>query len=195
METKTYCAFLRGVNIGGKTMKMADACDALNSAGLAGASSVLATGNLVFQSDKPPGELRGFLEQVLSERYKDSVSLFVKNTDEVSAILSSVPFEENAGLHIYTFVCEPGFENTLLDEFGKITPSDGEAATINNGLFYWQCRKGATLDSGFSKILGRKNMKGKFTSRNIGTIAKVAAKMAPCHASYSGQRIEDAQNA
>jgi hypothetical protein len=33
------------------------------------------------------------------------------------------------------------------------------------------------VDSGFSKILERKNMKDKFTSRNIGTMAKVAAKM------------------
>jgi uncharacterized protein (DUF1697 family) len=121
--------------------------------------------------------LRVFLEQALTKHYEDSVSLFVKSAGEVSAILSSVPFEENAELHIYAFVCEPGFEKTLLDEYRKITPSDGEDAKIRNGLFYWQCRKGATLDSRFSKILGRKSMKDKFTSRNIGTIAKVAAKM------------------
>ena len=53
-----------------------------------------------------------------------------------------------------------------------------EAAEVSGGYFYGQCRKGATLDSGFSKILGRKSMKDKFTSRNISTIAKVAAKMA-----------------
>ena len=158
-------------------MKMAEACDVLKAAGLTGVLSVLSTGNLIFQSDKPQSELRGFLEQVLTDYYKDSVNLFVKNKDEVSAYLSSVPFKENADLHVYAFVFEAGFEDTLLDEFGKITPSDGEAARVNNGLFYWQCRKGATLDSGFSKILGRKNMKNKFTSRNIGTMAKVAAKM------------------
>jgi uncharacterized protein (DUF1697 family) len=33
---KTYCAFQRGVNIGGKTMKMAEACDVLKAAGLTG---------------------------------------------------------------------------------------------------------------------------------------------------------------
>jgi hypothetical protein len=59
----------------------------------------------------------------------------------------------------------------------KIEPAEKETAQISNGLFYWQCRKGTTLDSGFSKILGRKNMKDKFTSRNLGTIAKIAAKM------------------
>ena len=172
-----YCAFLRGVNIGGKVTKMAEACEVLKAAGLVGVKSVLASGNLIFQSDKPQGELRGMLEQVLTDHYKDSVSLFVKNTDEVSAYISSVPFEENTDLHIYAFLCEVGFEVTLMEEFGKITPAEGEAAEISNGLFYWQCRKGATLDSGFSKILGRKNMKDKFSSRNIGTMAKVLAKM------------------
>ena len=174
---KIYCAFLRGVNIGGKTMKMAEACDALKASGLAGVSSVLATGNLIFRSDKPQGELRGFLERTLSEHYNDCVNLFVKNADEVSALLLSAPFEENADFHIYAFICEPSFEDVLLNEFNNISPSDGEAAKIGNGLFYWRCRKGATLDSGFSKILGRKSMRDKFTSRNIATIAKVAAKM------------------
>ena len=138
MAMKTYCAFLRGVNIGGQVMKMAEACDALKSAGLTGVGSVLATGNLVFQSDKPQKEPRRFLEQTLSSHYDDSVSLFVKNTDEVKSILLSAPFCKNADLHIYAFICEKGFEKTLLDEFDKITSVDGEAAKISNGLFYWQ---------------------------------------------------------
>ena len=174
---KTYCAFLRGVNVNGKTMKMADACKALTDAGFTRVVSVLASGNLIFRSDKPQSELGGILEQILSGHYSDQVNLFVKNTDEVAAMLTSVPFIEDTELHIYAFVCEPGFENTLLDEFSKVTPCDQEAATISNGLFYWQCRKGATLDSGFSKILGRKSMKDQFTSRNIGTISKISTKM------------------
>ncbi|MDR1015448.1 MAG: DUF1697 domain-containing protein [Coriobacteriales bacterium] len=174
----TYCAFLRGVNIGGKTMRMAEACDALQAAGLTGAVPVLATGNLVFESDMPQGELRGSLEQALSERFGDTVSLFVKSAEEVVSMLASAPFEENAELHTYALICEPGFEATLRDEFDKVTPSEGEAAKVSNGVFYWQCRKGATLDSGFSGVLGRKSMRDKFTSRNIRTVAKIAARMA-----------------
>ncbi|MCL2145725.1 MAG: DUF1697 domain-containing protein [Methanomassiliicoccaceae archaeon] len=158
-------------------MKMAEACDVLRSAGLTGVVSVLASGNLIFQSDKPHKDLRGFLERTLSDRYGDDVRLFVKSSDEVSAMLAAVPFEEDSEMHTYVFVCESGFEEVLLQEFDRITPSEGEAAEIGDGIFYWRCRKGATLDSGFSKILGRKDMRDKFTSRNIDTIAKVATKM------------------
>jgi len=48
---KTYCVFLRGVNVNGKTMKMAEACEVLKTAGFTGVTSVLASGNLIFQSD------------------------------------------------------------------------------------------------------------------------------------------------
>jgi len=158
-------------------MKMAEACEVLKQVGLACVVSVLASGNLIFQSDRPQSALRGLLERALSEHYSDDVHLFIKSSDELSAILEAVPYNEDSELHIYTFICESGFEDVLLKEFMKITPSDRESAEIQNGLFYWRCRKGATLDSGFSKILGRKDMKEKFTSRNIGTIAKIAAKM------------------
>lgn len=173
----TYCAFLRGVNVNGKTMKMAEACEVLRRAGFMGVVSVLASGNLIFQSDLPQSGLRGLLERALSNHYGDRVSLFVKRSDEVSALLEEVPFAGDAGAHVYTFICEPGFEDVLLREFNRVTPSDKEAAEIRGGLFYWRCRKGATLDSGFSKILGRRDMREKFTSRSVGTIAKVAAKM------------------
>jgi len=173
----TYCAFLRGVNVNGKAMKMAEAGEALVRAGLTGVVPVLASGNIIFRSDMAQGGLRGFLENVLSDRFGDDVRLFVKTSEEVSAMLASSPFEDDPEFHTYVFVCEPGSEDGLLAEFDRITPSEGEAAEVAGGLFYWRCRKGATLDSGFSKILGRKDMRGRFTSRNIGTIAKVAAKM------------------
>jgi uncharacterized protein (DUF1697 family) len=177
LTVKAYCAFLRGVNVNGKTMKMAETCDVLKQAGFVGVLSVLASGNLIFQSDRPQSELRGLLESSLSEHYNDDVHLFIKSSDEVSALLAATPYNEDSELHIYTFICEAGFEDVLFKEYMKITPSDKESAEIKNGLFYWRCRKGATLDSGFSKILSRKDMKEKFTSRNIGTIAKIAAKM------------------
>lgn len=175
---KSYCAFLRGVNVNGRTMKMADVCEVFRGAGMADVVSILASGNVVFRSEKAPGELRPLLEAALTQRYGSEVHLFVKDKAEVEAMLAHVPFAEREGVHVYAFVCESGFETELLDEFGKVPPAPEEEATIAGGNFYWQCPKGSTLDSGFSKILGRKAMRDKFTSRNIRTIAKAAAKMA-----------------
>ena len=113
----------------------------------------------------------------MSSHYDDTVNLFVKTCDEIETILRGSPFLVDVELHIYSFICEPMFEVVLLDEFNKIKPAPNEKACVHNGNFYWQCAKGATLDSGFSKILGRKTMRDKFTSRNIGTFEKIQAKM------------------
>jgi len=66
-------------------MKMAEACDVLKQAGLVGVVSVLASGNLIFQSERPQSELRGLLERALSEHYGDDVHLFIKSSHEVAA--------------------------------------------------------------------------------------------------------------
>ena len=52
-----------------KNPELAEACDVLKQAGLAGVVSVLASGNLIFQSDRPQSELSGLLERALSEHY------------------------------------------------------------------------------------------------------------------------------
>lgn len=175
----SYCAFLRGVNLNGRSMKMEEVRTVFAGCGLENVASLLATGNIVFQTDKPRENLRATLETAMSGYYSENVGLFIKNSAEVDAIAESTPFDENPEMHAYAFICEPGFENTLRDEFDKITSAllPGETAAVRNGIFYWQVLKGSTLDAGFSKILSQKNMKDKLTSRNINTIIKVRDKM------------------
>ena len=49
-----YCAFLRGVNVKGTAMKMADVVEVFKKQGMIKVSSVLATGNLLFESEENP---------------------------------------------------------------------------------------------------------------------------------------------
>lgn len=172
-----YCAFLRGINVNGRKMAMKDICSAFEGAEMKRVSSVLATGNILFTSYDSAATLRPKLEKALSDYYNNRIDLFLKDADQISAIVAAVPFEENSAFHIYAFLCEPGFEKTLKDEFDTISPIAGEEAAIGNGNFYWKVPKGSTLDAGFSKILGRKDMKDKLTSRNISTIRKLQEKI------------------
>lgn len=172
-----YCAFLRGVNVNGRAMKMRDVCKVFAEAGMAAPAAVLATGNIVFGSADKVETLRHRLKGALSAHYAYDVDLFVKTAEEVRGMAENAPFAPDAALHVYVFVCEPGFEDALAEEFQKATPVAGEAAAVKNGFFYWQVPKGETLHAGFSKILGRKEFKSKFTSRNLNTMVKVCEKM------------------
>lgn len=53
-----YAALLRGVNVGGITMKMADVRDALETAGFAGVTTVLASGNVLLDADEPAATVK-----------------------------------------------------------------------------------------------------------------------------------------
>ena len=146
-------------------------------AGVSEVSSVQASGNIIFRSDKDKIKLKAVLESALAVHYGMEVYLFIKSFDEAESIFNSAPFDIDSQMHTYAFICDAGFEKELLGEFNKIVPGEREEASVNNNIFYWRVAKGSTLDAGFSKILGRKSMKECFISRNISSIEKIVEKM------------------
>ena len=124
-----YCAFLRGVNVNGTAMKMAEVCDIFKKAGMKDVSSVLATGNILFKSDETPENLKQKLEKSLSEHFHYEAFLFLKTDEEVKEILENSPFEKDENLHIYSFICNSGDENLLMQEFLK---TDRKSTRLNS---------------------------------------------------------------
>ncbi|MCW3162361.1 DUF1697 domain-containing protein [Chryseobacterium oryctis] len=172
-----YCAFLRGVNVKGTTMKMVDVCQVFKNAGMTDVVSILASGNIVFSSDKKADELKKILEKSMSDYFSYEAFLFIKSQEETANFWNGNPFEKKDDFHIYAFVGNDGVENILMDEFEKASKTENEEAQIVDDVFYWQVPKGSTLDSSFGKILGKKSLKDQFTSRNINTFEKILKKM------------------
>lgn len=172
-----YCAFLRGVNVKGTNMKMADVCQVFKDAGMEDIVSILASGNIVFSSDRKADDLKKILEKAMSEHFSYEAFLFIKSQEEIENFWNGNPFEKNDDLHSYTFVGNDEIENVLMKEFESASKTENEAAKIVNHIFYWQIPKGNTLDSTFGKILGKKSLKDQFTSRNINTFEKILKKM------------------
>lgn len=189
--TPRFCAFLRGVNVKGTNMKMAEVCSVFEKAGMGQVSSVLASGNILFSVENPfPSAgnkaadhenntqyLKSLLEKVMSSHFNYEAFLFLKDKNELEVLFDNNPFAPDPDFHIYSFVGMEGIENTLLAEFEKSAQAPGEEGRIVAGNFYWKIPKGDTLGSEFGKILGRKNLKDTFTSRNLNTFEKALKKM------------------
>lgn len=171
--TVNYCAFLRGVNVNGTSMKMAEACKVFTNAGMKNVSSVLASGNIRFSSDNNKMELKRILENAMSEYFHYDAFVFIKTEKEIEDILSKNPFSKAENFHIYAFIGTANIEETLLQEFKNSVVSENESGIIVDHTFYWQIAKGNTLKSDFGKVLGKKYLKEKITSRNINTIEKI----------------------
>ena len=172
-----FCAFLCGVNVKGTNMKMADVCKVFEDVGMKNVISVLASGNIIFSSEKNVEELKPLLEKAMSNHFDYEAFLFVKSQVEVTECLENNPFQKDESLHIYAFVCNSDFENTLMKEFQNSSKTENEEAKVVNSYFYWQVPKGNTLNSTFGKILGKKSMKDQFTSRNLNTFEKILNKI------------------
>lgn len=172
-----YCAFLRGVNVKGTNMKMVDVCKVFSQAGMENVTSVLASGNILLQSDKSAADLKKILEKAMSDHFNYDAFLFIKNEKEINDIFKNDPFPAKENFHNYIFLGSEKVEETLLEEFEKATKEEGEQGKVLNEIFYWQVPKGQTLDSTFGKILGRKSLKDKMTSRNVNTFEKIIKKL------------------
>jgi uncharacterized protein (DUF1697 family) len=86
-------ALLRGINVGGnKMVAMADLRGFLAKLGLAGAKSLLQSGNLVFQSEMRTGDLEHLLETEAEKRLGLQTEFFVRTAQEWEAIIARNPF-------------------------------------------------------------------------------------------------------
>ena len=158
-------------------MKMAEVMNVFTDAGMKEVSSVLASGNILFSSDKKPSELKNILEKSMSEYFNYEAFLFLKNENEISEIVNNNPFTKAEDLHIYVFVGIEDVETLLIEEFSKSDKAENENAQIVADTFYWQIQKGNTLGSTFGKVLGKKKLKDKITSRNINTFERILKRL------------------
>jgi len=90
-------ALLRAVNVGGRSLPMAELRAGAAELGLAQVRSVLQSGNLVFESPSLAGaELEAALEAKVKERFGLAADVLVRNAAEWETILAANPFAEAA---------------------------------------------------------------------------------------------------
>ncbi|OBG82852.1 pyridoxamine 5-phosphate oxidase [Mycobacterium sp. E3298] len=168
-----YAAFLRGVNVGGVNLKMAEVARALTDAGLKNVRTILASGNIVLESSARAAGVRKKAEAALRDRFGYDAWVLVYDLETVRAVVDAYPFEpEVDGYQSYvTFVAD----DAVLDELAALGDKAGadEKISPGAGVIYWQVPKGATLDSAIGKTMGKPRYKSSTTTRNLRTLAKV----------------------
>jgi uncharacterized protein (DUF1697 family) len=166
-----YAAFLRGVNVGGINLKMADVANAFKDAGFTNVKTILATGNVLLDSRADVNGVRKKAEKALRDAFGYDAWVLAYDLPTVAAIAEAYPFErEVEGYQSYiTFVTD----EKVLDELAALTPGADEKIQRGEGVIYWQVRKGATLDSTIGNTMGKKRYKSSTTTRNLRTVEKV----------------------
>lgn len=166
-----YAAFLRGVNVGGVNLKMAEVAAALTDAGFGNVRTILASGNVLLESSAGVGAVRKKAEAALRERFGYDAWVLAYDIDTVRAVVDAYPFQREAdGYQSYvTFVAD----EAVLDELAALSAGPKEKISRGEGVVYWQVPKGSTLDSTIGKTMGKARYKSSTTTRNLRTLDKV----------------------
>ncbi len=168
-----YAAFLRGVNVGGVNLKMAEVAAAFENAGFSGVRTILASGNVLLESRAGVAAVRKKAEKALREEFGYDAWVLAYDIETVRAISDAYPFErEVEGHHSYvTFVTD----EAVLDELAELAKKSGPDEKIKrgDGVIYWQVPKTGTLDTTIGKTMGKKRYKSSTTTRNLRTLDRV----------------------
>ncbi|ACQ80349.1 protein of unknown function DUF1697 [Beutenbergia cavernae DSM 12333] len=172
-----YVALLRGVNVGGITVRSARLAEMARGMGLDDVRTVLASGNLVFSSDEPVERLKTRIESELSDTFGYDAWIVLTTSAHVAQVVAAYPFEpDREGHHAYVvFGSHPGVLAELTAEATSVVGTSGadEQVAPGDGVLYWECPKGSTLDTAVSKVLARKAYRQSTTNRNLRTLRKL----------------------
>ena len=167
-----WVALLRGVNVGGRTIKMAELRTALEEAGFENVETVLQSGNATFDSADGSARLKDQLERTLRERFGYDAKVQVIERERLSKIIDAYPFgKADVSQHDYVIFLERGLERELAAE--EVELGRQERVAAGDGVVYWRVDKGSTLKTNFAKLLTKVKYRDFNTNRNLNTLRKL----------------------
>lgn len=116
-----YVALLRGINVGGhRKVPMAALRETAEALGLRKVRTYVASGNLVFESDKAAGKLEAALEKAIADRFGFPVDVVIRSAAQWAALAAANPLERESE-------AQPGFVHMSV---GKRDPTEADIAAL-----------------------------------------------------------------
>ncbi len=172
-----HIILLRGVNVGGRTLKMDELKVCLEKAGYKNVITVLQTGNIILESDtKNQTGLSQSLKTLLFAIYHFNAQLITLSPSLLKSILEKNPFHKvQKDFHRYIVFTKNEFEKDIAENHPWLD-NKTEEVRIGNGVIYWNVKKGFTLESSFGKYIAKVSTKEFTTTRNCNTLEKILKK-------------------
>jgi uncharacterized protein (DUF1697 family) len=178
MRTR-YIAFLRAINVGGRTVKMDRLRKLFDSFGCTDVETFIASGNVIFTS--PESDTR-LLEEQLEHQLRESlgydVTTFIRSTVDLGRVAGYQPFpvprmeDTDKALNV-AFVQS----NPTEDAIHKLMALESaiDEFHVNEREIYWLCHKQVSKSS-FNGSRLERAIGMPSTMRNINTVRRIAAK-------------------
>ncbi|RNL53932.1 DUF1697 domain-containing protein [Arthrobacter oryzae] len=169
----SYAVFLRGINVGGINIKMAELKNALAARPFSGVKTLLASGNVVLSSPLDQSGVKDEFEACLRAAFGYDAWVVVLTGARVAELAAGCPYPaDDASTHTYmTLASNPA----TLDELQAAATAAGgtDLTRLGPEALAWLAPAGGTLDSPFSRIAAKPKYKAFTTTRNLRTLLKV----------------------
>ena len=176
---QTCVALLRGVNVGGKSIKMAPLRSTFEDLGFSRVRTYVQSGNVVFATAKAsPDRLSQNIEKRILRDFDLAIRVVVKTLKEVEGIVQRNPFVKDKAidqskLHV-TFLSEVPKKSTTQDLEGLATK--GERLHVVDQQIYLYCPNGYGQTK-LSNNAIEKKLSVVATTRNWRTVNALLAMM------------------
>lgn len=175
-----YAAFLRGINVGGKVLiKMADLKSAFEDMGFEQVRTILASGNIVFESRRKTSEAIGKeIATGLKCAFGREIGAAVRHVEHLGALATSQPFagiKVTPSVRLYvTFLSDARMASTLSLPYASAAKDFRILrATATEVFSVLDVAKGSGTPDAMGII--EKEFGKKVTTRNWNTVLKVLA--------------------
>lgn len=174
-----YIAFLRAINVGGHTVKMADLRVLFERLGFRNVETFIASGNVIFEA--PVGNLVQLEEQIgrqLQKALGYEATAFIRTPSELAAIVAFEAFPreeiESPGATLFVVFLPAAPKDSVRRDL-RAFRSEFDEFVVNGREVYWLCRTNLS-DSPYSRPLLTKTLGVPATVRNMNTVRKLSAK-------------------
>jgi uncharacterized protein (DUF1697 family) len=170
-----YALLLRGINIGGKKLPMADLRALLTELGHTDVKTILASGQAVVTSDRDGLDIAAELEQRLETEADLTTQVMVRSGPELASIVAANPYptaDEDGARHAVVFLRDPVSTSGLAKLDPQVYAPD--EFTVHGREIYLRLPNGFA-DSKLSIDVGKLPGKAPATTRNWNTVKKLEA--------------------
>jgi uncharacterized protein (DUF1697 family) len=173
-----YVAFLRAINVGGRSIKMPELAAHFETLGYEAVETFINTGNVVFQSSVPSSvQLGEEIETPIAALLGFKSEVFVRDSLELQAILATAEVlllqVPSGGELNVAFLKAPLTEAQAMILSGLSSPID--QFLVQGSEVYWTCR-GAQNSSKFSNGVFEQKLKLRSTFRRVSTLTQLSEK-------------------
>ena len=163
----------RGMNTGGVRAPVAEQRAMAEEMGLKNPRTLLASGNLVVESDRPTARLESEIETAMERRFGLKIAAMVRTPDQWAELIAANPFPKEAAAHpsrVLVMVMKDGVKPGALEACRDLA-AGGERVEAVDGVLYFWFPDGQGQSAIFKKATPR--LLGMGTGRNWNTVLKL----------------------